>query len=732
MLIEIPNHLQRCKYATQPQTLPTATGTAAAAQAVEQSTSLTDVLTDNVLNELVENGKLPLSVQQNKTQTSRVYPKTTLGIQSPSRGVINKNEFELEKQRLQKDLKLPESVSSKFSKMDIQNKDSVAKLSSQRFRAIPGKEYNIILMGQTGVGKSTFINAFANYLTFNNLNEAVVKELHALIACHFSISDDSYRQQSVHFGHDNNENLEGKGESATQSCKAYEFPIDNFTLRIIDTPGIGDTRGIDQDYCNLNGILKFLSKYKELYAVCILLKPNEAKLTSLFAFCIQQLLSRLHENASNNIVFIFTNSRNTFYRPGDTLIPLQTLLDKIRNAEPHPDIPFSKNNIFCLDNEAFRFLVALKNGIRFSEEDRKDFSQSWNKSVNESERLIRYIVEGSDGHGLTPHNVGDSLSVNEAREAILDLAKPIANIAKIIQDNLQVLGRHKKDIENCEGDVGKLKSKLYMPIVTLDIRELDQPRTVCTGENCREPHQMNGTVTYHYPKKCHDPCYLDEVPRDTVGHETLRHCHAIDFNSANCRHCGCHFSQHMHIYYESEVVQKNAVDENIQSQLKTKAGIKQAAENMVARLEAEIVKYEKEEKKLTELSAKLAVFLKNSAMVVRTDAIQEYLNELIENEKSLGHCAGANNAQMIKRLEQMLREYEVEKEILEKAMKNNIKEVITPTDVYNIIAEISSMNITGCIIKDSVTAQSNVKRRGGGGGKFQTKVNNFFDKLFSA
>ncbi|GAB6029627.1 hypothetical protein CHUAL_005365 [Chamberlinius hualienensis] len=553
--------------------------------------------------------------------------------------------------------------------------------------AIPGKEYNILLLGQTGVGKSTFINGFANYLKFDSIDEAMDDDPLTLIACQFTISDENFKQKTIHFGSDSNESLGNLGQSSTQSCKAYEFEVKNFKICLIDTPGIGDTRG-------------------ELYGICILLKPNESRLTPSFAFCIKQLLSHLHSNASENICFVFTNSRNTFYRPGDTITPLTCLLDTIRKHPPYPKIPLDKKNIFCLDNEAFRFLIALKNRINFDDEDRHNFSQSWIKSVEESQRLINYIIDD----GIAPHNIQDTLSVNQARDAIFNLSRPLSEIAKNIQQNLQVLNQRKQYIQDCQNDAEKLKDQLYMPTVTLEIKELDQPRTVCTGENCREPYQMGSNIAYHYPIRCHDPCYLQEVPRDVVGDEALRHCWCINQSTAICHQCDCHYSKHMQIYYESEKKQTNVVDQNIQSQLDTKEGTLEAAEEFVQKLEEEIKKYEAEERFLTEYTAKLAVFLKQNAMVVRNDSFKEYVTEQIENEKSLAQ-KGSDNAEVIKGLQNMLSRYEIEKGILDRALTDDhSSERVTAKDVENIISQLSKMKISGLAFKTAYKAQKKLRQ----------------------
>ena len=193
------------------------------------------------------------------------------------------------------------------------------------------EEINILMLGETGVGKSTFINAFVNYLKFEKLSEAKEGELDVLIASKFTVMDDNYEMKSIKIGDDDpNELTDNNGTSSTQGCTDYEFAMEsNALVRLIDTPGIGDTRGLKKDEENFENILKYISRYKHLNGICILLKPNSARLTVVFRFCIQELLSHLHRSAKDNIVFCFTNSRTTFYRPGETLVPLRKQLDEL-------------------------------------------------------------------------------------------------------------------------------------------------------------------------------------------------------------------------------------------------------------------------------------------------------------------------------------------------------------------------------------------------------------------
>lgn len=269
-------------------------------------------------------------------------------------------------------------------------------------------------------------------------------------------------------------------------AKSYVFELNKSkSLRIIDTPGLGDTRGILQDDKNFEETLEFISKFSHLHAICILVKPNNSRLNVLFKYCINQLLSRLEKTAANNMVFIFTHSRSTFYKPDETKAILETHLKKIKLSSDI-EIPFNKDNIFCVDNEAFRFLISIKNGVKFNENEKKMCIGSWNQSVNESLRFLKYVNGENNKQGLIPHKIQDTLSVNNTRRWIVLLSKPLGDISQLIQDNIQIMSKHKEKIESCKRLHKDMENQLYIPCVNLRMKELSHPATVCAAKKCMD------------------------------------------------------------------------------------------------------------------------------------------------------------------------------------------------------------------------------------------------------
>ena len=166
----------------------------------------------------------------------------------------------------------------------------------------------------------------------------------------FVFTNDEGDEQDISFGSDLNEDLTSPyGQSATKSPQEHILETKTARFHLIDTPDIGDCRGTEKDKDNFEKILAFLTNYDKINAVVVLLKPNNSRMTVAFRFCVLELLTHLHKSLASNIIFAFTNSRGTFYKPGDTLPVLRRLL-KERDIE----ITISPSTYFCFDNEAFR------------------------------------------------------------------------------------------------------------------------------------------------------------------------------------------------------------------------------------------------------------------------------------------------------------------------------------------------------------------------------------------
>lgn len=244
------------------------------------------------------------------------------------------------------------------------------------------KIINVLLVGETGVGKSTFINILGNYLTYNTLDEAANNSLLYSIPTKFSVINDDFTEHDVVIGSSSNE-VTQPGASSTQNPKTYLFKLKdgNAALRVIDTPGLGDTRGMNYDQWNTEKLLSFISELDHLHAICIMLKPNNSRFTVLFDYCMTQILLRLDRKIKNNICFLFTNARSSFFTPGDTYVPLQQLLRKVESGSLKAKIPFEADNIFCVDNETFRYLAARSVGVHFNQEVTQIYRDSWEKSA---------------------------------------------------------------------------------------------------------------------------------------------------------------------------------------------------------------------------------------------------------------------------------------------------------------------------------------------------------------
>lgn len=491
---------------------------------------------------------------------------------------------------------------------------------------------NILILGETGVGKSTFINAFINYLTFETLDDSMKAEkLHWVIPCSFSTQimdrsspDGKIEQRQIKVGSREDEQDGSKGASATQQTSVYPITIGSSTVRLIDTPGIGDTRGISYDRKNMADILSTLSSYDELHGVLILLKSNNARLTVTFSFCVTELLTHLHRNAAKNMVFGFTNTRISNYTPGDTFGPLETLL----NAHSDAGLSLSTHTTYCFDSESFRYLAAYKNGIPMDNEE--DFRRSWKHSREEALRLLDHFQSRS------PHIVKSTISLNGTRQMISELTKPMAEISQLVRTNIAMCEDKIQELKNTRLSGDQLRKSLHLQKVQLKSETLAMPRTVCQSDSCTEyKDDGNGEakVVTIYRTHCHSQCYLTNVKPDCVAQPGLIHCAAFQ-GSEFCITCRHHWQEHLHVLYELREHIATVKDGEIERQLGVHADdvlLKQTAienHNQVTK------EYRSEHDQIRKAAAQFGMFLKKYSITPYNDATLAYLDYLIKEEQA--------------------------------------------------------------------------------------------------
>ena len=541
------------------------------------------------------------------------------------------------------------------------------------------RNLNILLLGETGVGKSTWINAFSLYLRYANLGEALTTDrIDWPVPFSFDFVDDNYESQRICTGADENEDR-NPGESSTQQPLTHVISTKEFTVRLIDTPGVGDTRGIEQDKRNFQLILDHIATLENLHAVCILLRSNNARLSIVFRFCIKELLTNLHRNACGNILFCFTSSKSSFFKPGDTLPALALLLRDYR------EIVLNGDTMFCVDNDAVRFLAARRNGVKFSEDDETQFAVSWEKSAKAIVKLMERVKT------LRPHRVKNSLSVNDVRRRILQLDRPLTDLAQNIRENIRSIEDKTAELNvarkqmAADGDAVKRNDhkRLFLPRIELEIVPLPRPLLVCKSDGCTNEVTEGPTTKTEY--LC----------------STVRTKYSF-YRSSSCTRCGCSLDSHWKLKYDCIAIRKLAGDDDVDTSSTDDTAAIQSMEKQLAELKARQLQLEKEEKRVTDVSKKCGRYLRQNAVSPFNESASGYLDFVLN--------ATVHTCKKIS-LRDVLKEHRHDVGILERAMQTQTLDSagveepsLTGTEIGELIASLHDMKEMGPRLKEMMTA----------------------------
>uniref|UniRef100_A0AC34QME5 G domain-containing protein n=1 Tax=Panagrolaimus sp. JU765 TaxID=591449 RepID=A0AC34QME5_9BILA len=520
------------------------------------------------------------------------------------------------------------------------------------------KVYNILLMGQTGVGKSTFINSISNYFLYETLTEALnANRPSCVIKTEFNLTyrDADNRNKNIKVKMEGldpndvqNEQFED-GKSCTQQPRVYSFRCQGIEFNIIDVPGVGDTRGTEVDMVNKQAIFQQIGRFEEIHGICIMLKAQTNKLTPEFKFCLNEILSCLSRSAIENLFFIVTYAAGDDFTAGQVSAPLRSYLSQL-NAEKNVNIDFD-NNVHCIDNESFRFQIGWHQSKDFRDafETKVDkYETSWRESRLSVFSLFKKM------YLMNAHKTDDTMGVARASTAIQCIIGPLSKVMGLVA-KLSTSEFKQQAISSLMGD-----GTLDKPDV--EVENIDEPQMVCANPKCLKAtiDPKTQKKVFNFSQICHQNCKLLGVVKAKFPEPALEQCQMIDLDG-NCRKCRHNFRQHIHVAYKTIQTYTRLHDEGRQM-------TRNEAEQRFALYSDKVAK--EKTQILTGLML-LTTFLREHAIIEYNTAFEEKIKLEIRTEEA------NQNQEAVKKLTEILNNYKERVKMIDTVKHDKINNTTT-------------------------------------------------------
>ncbi|EXM12708.1 P-loop containing nucleoside triphosphate hydrolase [Fusarium oxysporum f. sp. vasinfectum] len=533
-------------------------------------------------------------------------------------------------------------------------------------------QYNILILGPSDLDKSLFINSFINHVLFKSLQDAIeAPGFHWAIPSSINVPamvNEKWENIEVQIGqpHSRPNASPIHDTSSNQTYMAHVLNTNGVTIRLIDTPGLGDTRGPKKDEEQMKHFYRLFNSIDEISTVLILSPSNVYRLTAPFNYYMTALLSLLHKETKPNIVFAFADAHLTNFSLGLSSLPLQSLLDREKT-----EIKLGYDNIYLYDSAGFCYLATHKvKGQNIS--DKVKYDETFKLSAQESRRLIHSTIKRN------PHELKKTLGPVRARSCINQVISAVNKLDKLSEITQKRLEGEETHFRELKLEQMVLQRRLEVKVVRLVKKNYPSPRLACGHVECITRGNSDGGVQVAEYKTCHNNCKEISSPStsdDTFGAPGLSVCEVFRNSGGLCRHCG-HDVKHHVLKTHSMVLEKGRLEdpgltEKYRGNASTRAGIEKA----VQVLQDQLRELKDCKGILRKILADLTAYRQGNALVEHNHAVMPYLNYLAAEARNSGNMAVSN------RLHDQSRQYEDEMDEICRAEKDLKLPGYIPTDL---------------------------------------------------
>ena len=335
----------------------------------------------------------------------------------------------------------------------------MASSARERSKSSPQKDkpYKMVLIGETGAGKTSFVELLLNYAKQFGMENFDLEKVSSFVESGAVV-------------------MEKKSwESDTTQSKKYEAKFGEFMLDIIDTPGFADTRGEDQKKENIANIINKVKKELYVNSVCLIISGTQVRLTSVMKEVVTEIVSILPPDVLRNIIIVFTKTRDKYSLKFD----LKVLKEEFQLSVP-------KDFIFMIDNPYTRLQTVQERGDELDQEDKEMLSSDFATAHKTLEKF--FTVTKRLKPALT-------LKFGEFHDAVQDIETSLAKL-RVIYEN-----KSKVDKLMTETDLNKVKKIEYEKT---SVTTSDSQHVVCTKSGCNSNCHKNCDCffTFFLPRFC--------------------------------------------------------------------------------------------------------------------------------------------------------------------------------------------------------------------------------------
>jgi hypothetical protein len=451
----------------------------------------------------------------------------------------------------------------------------------------PAQEKIIMMVGATGAGKSTMINAFVNYFYETQWNNNFRLKL---------ITEEDEGVNGV---------AQSQTKSQTKFITAYTLHYQEgcpvpYTLTIIDTPGFGDAEGIKRDEEITKQIREFFMmkdppRIDHLDAIGFVVQNSVNRLTPTQKYIFDSILSIFGKDIASNMFSLIT------FADGQT----PPVLQAIKGA----DVPSITH--FKFNNSALYAINQLNNDD--DEEEGNIDSMFWKIGVTS---LKKFFIEFQKVKSVSLVLTKEVLTERQHLEAFVQGIQPQINLGL---HKLEVLRQETKILQDHVNDIEKNKSFTYTVEVPKQHRvDLPKGRFVTNCLRCN--------------RTCHYPCTI-------VKDEEKYQCAAMNNQTtfATCTVCPdkCIWNSHCNNPYQFELYQEQETrtieDMKKRYQQATQDG--KTKLNIFEALKNDFQQTQKEVYRMIGRARQAIVRLEQIALKPNPLSIIKYIELIIETEK---------------------------------------------------------------------------------------------------